>query len=317
MYAKEFFSNISWKTLRMMISMITFLVDGINISWHFPEVIRQLNPEEIAIIHVPSFDFELGPGFHFSPGLSSTLSTLARRHFRTTYRVSVILNSMGIINKRLTDFDSVLMLLLTIWIEKNLPLIELYDMLRGSLKIRYKVLPLLEPPSYTIIETKSQVVDPLSYIAFDGEEIKKIKIFAKDSEVSEIAKEVMEESSRVVLYETSLLTMILIREISEVRKLLEKHQGEIIYILPHRLTKLDKALLARDKLSQDILGAIESLQDQVDIVTFDSKETEVIEKAQELKVTLYPISYNFDTIEDKKRTIGDILNVIMREKGEE
>ncbi|MHA1617206.1 MAG: hypothetical protein ACTSX9_07890 [Candidatus Njordarchaeales archaeon] len=297
--------------------MITFLVDGINTSWHFPEVVKQLSSNDVVIIHVPSFDFKLDPGFHFSPGLSSVFSALGRRHFRTTYRVSNILNALNIIGRRLTDFDSVLMFLLTIWIEKEWSLTQLYDKIREALKIKYRILPLLDPPSTTMIETKHRMIDPLSYMAFDGEEIRRIKFFSEDSEVTEAAKEAIEDSSRIVLYETSLLTMLFIREISSVKKVLEKHKGEIICILPHRLTKLDKALLARGKFSQDILGAIESLQEQVDIITFDSKEVGVIEKAPELKLTLFPISYGIESLENRKKTLKEILNVIIGTKGEE
>ena len=294
--------------------MISILYDDKSISWPLITLLKKLPIDDIMIVNIPSADFTLRSGIHISLGFTRLVKRLARKKIRSAGHFSNILRELDILDRDIPDIDLALCIAQTLWMKNDLRLLEFYKRISLILNIKYKLYPLLDPPPSMSIKTSLGELDPISFRKLRKvPDIKSIDFVNLDkSNIIKETKEALRHSSKVLLFQTTPLSMYLLKSIGGLNKMLEEFKGSIIYLLPRRLSSSDKAILKKLGYAEDMEGLIDFSCERVDAIIFDDKHTNIVENSSKYNVTLYPMSYNTNDKETLKRFIDDLLTILYK-----
>jgi len=293
--------------------LITIIYDKIEPSREFIPLLRRFETSEINIVIAPTFDYKSPIGIRYMPAFISLIKRLSRRKFRTSYRFSEILQSLNLLDNRHSDFEMAISIMATLWLINNLNLIDYFGRITDVLNVKPKIYPLTDPPLTILIETDSGRV-PL-YKIYEGEiefsRIKQISFNSVDkAKVPPKVKKVFEESSKIILYQPSIITVKLLNELEDFQKILQSHSGTIIYLLPDKINPIDIAILAKEGLSQDWIGLIEMIHKGIDVIVFDENKTGILEAATKYQIAFFPIPYDVETKEGVNKFVNSFLKIL-------
>ncbi len=299
-----------------MFRLITILFDGVNSDFPFLKVLKKLPRDSLAIVNIPSYDYSTDWGIHVSPSLNCLLNYLipSRKRIGKGFNIARIFKKLNFMELKLTDFELAISLLMTIWLRSELPLVTFFQKLASSLNIRYKILPLLDPPPLLVMKgvngTRLDIYQVIKGSLID--EIKEIYYHNLDkSKIVEETKNILEESEKILLFSVSPLSIFFLRSIGSLKKMLEKHKGTIIYLLPRALKDLDKKILSILDYSNDLYGLVRMSYEQVDAVIFDEKQQDLISELSDLKITFYPASYEFESANGVNVFVENVLKILL------
>jgi len=297
--------------------LITILFDGIEANGPFLPILKKLSNNLSAIINVPSFDFETEFNIHVSPSLSLLLKKLTprRRWVGGGYRLSSMLRKLNLADVNVSDFDLMISILLTIWLKSELSLVDFYHKISESLGIRYRILPLLSPlPCLTIEMESGTEINPIQFMEKGyTEKIKKLKYCnLEKAKIIDETKEVLEDSDIILLFQVAPVTMYFLKSIGSLKKTIENFKGTIIYFLPETLKDMDRKFLSLSGYDENLYGLIKMAHEQVDAIIFDERNQDLITNLTDVKVTFYPIPYEFGSRNGLKNFIENILKVLQQ-----
>jgi len=291
--------------------MISFLCDGHNVPWFFPRIVRRIDPKDVAIIYIPTFDYSNERGIHFSPGFVSLIRGLVKRKPRPSRTIFKMLNLLGIVRNDIKDFEVILDLLITLWITRRAPIREIFDIILEGLGSKYSVVPLVEPLTSTIIKTETKIIRPVD-LNKEKEEIKNIEFVPKDIEICEKAIESINNSDKLVLFAISPLSFLYLKNVGKISNIMKGYKGQIIYVLPSSLEEGDKCLLRFLKAEPSFIGLLNMLNGSVDSVVFSEERKDILEKMQELKFSCLPMMFYSEDISIKRKIIDDFTRLLTR-----
>ncbi len=289
--------------------MISFLCDGINVPWFFNRILRKMDPKDVGVIYIPTFDYQNELGIHFSPGFVSLVNELARKKFRPSRVVLRMLSRLGMITEDMRDFDIVIDLLITLWMARGKSVVDIFDIISKRLGSKHCIIPLVEPLTTTIVKCDKEAVKPMNMHDIETE-IKEIEFIPKDVEMCGIAREIIDTSDKLVLVCISPLSFLYIKRMGKLGDIFKKFKGQIIYVLPNKLSSIDHSILRFLDSDPSLLGLIGMLNDSVDTIVFSEDKTEILEKMHELKFMCYPLKLESEDPNEKRRIINQILKLL-------
>ncbi len=286
--------------------MISFLADGANIPWFFARTLRRIPPNEASLIYLPTFDHTNDAGIHFPNGFARIVWSLARKKFRQSRSLSRILCRLGFFEEDVEDFDAVLALTLTAWMGRR-PTVDFFKHVASGMGLKHTIVPLVDPLTSTTIITPSGMVSPIN---FSGNEISEIKFAPNNVGICEEAKGLIEGSTKLVLFGISPLSILFLKTMGKLSGLLQKYSGQIIYVLPSRLSDLDRATLRLLKAEPNTRGLIKVIEEDIDAVVLDEREHRGLGGPSELKFTIYPVRFNVEERAEKEKIVRALLRVL-------
>ena len=295
--------------------MIAILHDGINIDIPFEPILEKFPADSISIINIHTFDFETEFGIHVSPSYLKLLDRLIpkNRKIGLSSRLSNLLKKLGIADIKLSDFDLLVSILMSLWLKGNRPIVEFYRKMTDLLKLPYEILPLLEATPILVFELKDETKTNILNL-LDKNLVSDIKNIAymnlEKTKIVDETKSVLEESKLILLYQVSPLTIYCLKSIGPIKKILENFKGSVVYILPNKLEDLDKVILEILGYETNLHGLIEMAHEQIDAVIFNEKKRSLLENFDKLKISIYPMSFNFNTEENINTFVENILKII-------
>ncbi len=295
--------------------MITILYDGNDSDKVFSKLIKKLAKNELAIIPMPSYDFETKYGLHISPTLNHLVEMLGTRISRllNSYKIQYAFRGFDFARTNLNDLELILSFLMTICISRGIPLTELYERLTKSLDIRYKLMPLYDPPPHIIIKSEDgSMICPLDLTdEFDVDKIKEISYGNLDkAKIIMETKTVLEESKVILFYQISPITLFFLKSIGTLKKTLENFRGTIIYFLPQNLSVINNAILKKLGYDEGLQGLVKMAHEHIDAIILDDQNQQLISDLSEVKLTLYPTHYAFKTKDGINKFVNDLLKIL-------
>lgn len=297
-----------------MTLLITILCDETVSNIPLVPLLRKLPPDQLAIVTVPSTDYDIEYGVHVSPSLNHLLSLLIprRKLVGQGFRLNTLFKRLGFKIDQLTDFELAVSMLLSLWLKEKTPLLDFYGKISSNLGIPHQIFPLLDPPPSLVVETTNgSKLFPYQMVNNNIEKIEELVYYNLDkAEIISETKKILVNSDIVLLFQLSALSMYFLKSIGSLKKILENYKGTILYILPDTITNIDMHLLSILGYSGDLYGLVKMAHEQVDAIIFDEKDHEFISNLSEIKLTFYPVPYKFQTTEDVNAFIEHILKVL-------
>jgi len=295
--------------------LITVLYDGKDSDRIFSKLIKRLSKNELTIIPLPSYDYETDNGLHVSPTLNHLIKMMGSRINRMlgSYKITYTFREFDFSTLDMNDLELVLTFLNTIWISKGKPLTELYEKITRSLGITYKLMPLYDPPPHLVIKTESG--ETITYDMFSEienvESVKEISYSNLDkAKIVMETKMILENSKVILLFQISPISLHFLKSVGSLKKTLENFKGTIIYFLPQKLIDVDSILLQKLGYEGTLEGLVKMAHEQIDAIILDDQNQKLISDLSEVKLTLYPTHYEFNSKNGINKFVNDLLKIL-------
>lgn len=309
-------------------STLTVLAGGVGAARFLDGLVRVTDPSSITVIVNVGDDVEMY-GLHISPDIDTVIYTLAGIADDVkgwgirgdTFNCLEMLSRYGVETWfKIGDKDMAIHIFRTMLLKKGLKLQEVIDIIRQSLNVKVKILPMTNDKVETMVLTDKGLMPFQDYFVKRGFQDEVRNVIYKGIEEAKPARGVIESIMNargvIICPSNPIVSIGTIISIKGVREALRETKAKIIGISPiigGAAVKgpADKMLKGLG-LEASAYGVAQLYRDFLDIFVIDKADANLKDRIESLGINVYVTNTLMKNTEDRVRIAREVISLLDR-----